>query len=95
MTSRDFRLIASALAETSKHNAVDLTFAEGWHAAVSAAGIHLADALALTNPRFDRDRFLAAATGEPTTPGDRPRSRDYGRRAAALAIGQDLDNDTR
>lgn len=36
-----------------------------------------ADALAGTNPRFDRSRFMAAAQGEPATPGDKPRARDY------------------
>jgi len=62
MTSRDFRAIASVLADNGADD--DLVWA-------------FAEFLALTNPRFDRARFLAAATGSALTPGDNPRERDY------------------
>ena len=61
MTSRDFRAIASVLADNGADG--DLVWA-------------FAEFLALTNPRFDRSRFLAAARGH-ALPGDNPRERDY------------------
>lgn len=72
MTHKDFVLIAGAVAAAREMS----------HAArhdIGAAGAfddvsnQLADALAATNPRFDRQRFLAAARGEPSTGRDRPR----------------------
>ena len=62
MTSRDFRAIAGVLADNGADD--DLVWA-------------FAEFLALTNQRFDRRRFLAAATGHAPTPGDTPRARDY------------------
>jgi len=51
MTKKDFELIAAALARC-KPSALNTA----WYNVVYA----LADALATTNPRFDRARFLAA-----------------------------------
>ena len=62
MTSRDFRAIAAILADNGATSDMVRAFA---------------DLLAGTNPRFDRDRFTAAATGYPQTAGDKPRARDY------------------
>ena len=66
VTSRDFRAIASIIAELPEPRRTDV------------AGI-FADKLATTNERFDRERFLAAATGAPLTKGDKPRASDYAR----------------
>ena len=56
MTHKDYKLIAGALAEAR----VDRDTVE-----------IVADALRGTNPRFDRDRFIAAASGTPSHGRDR------------------------
>ena len=56
MTHKDFKLIAAALAEAE---------ADGTTIRI------LADALRGTNPRFDRGRFIAAASGSPSHGRDR------------------------
>lgn len=58
MTHKDFVLIAAALARAK---ADPLVVNE------------MADALRPTNSRFDRNRFIAAASGKPTTGRDKPR----------------------
>ena len=63
MTKQDFELIASVLRESGKHNAVDETYREGWHGALASVAIRLADELRATNPRFNRERFIAACSG--------------------------------
>ena len=68
MTSRDFRLIADTIARMDPKTRDRQAIAQDF-----------ADALASTNRRFDRWRFVAAATGQPVTPGDKPRARDYRR----------------
>jgi hypothetical protein len=74
MTSRDFRAIAATIAELD----VPASAAEG---TVHAYRMYVAQAfartLSSTNPRFDRERFIAAATGNARTPGDKPRASDY------------------
>jgi hypothetical protein len=73
MTRKDFELIAGAVANAgsqfrrSQRTVADVTES-------------LADALATTNPNFDRDRFLAACAGE--TP---PRKRRAAGNALQLA----------
>lgn len=51
MTRKDFETIAAALHEQATHNT------PATHARYAAS---MADALASTNGRFDRERFLAA-----------------------------------
>lgn len=53
MTKKDFKLIAAALASIPCHEATRSAFAEA-----------LANTLATTNPRFDREKFLRACRGE-------------------------------
>jgi hypothetical protein len=67
MSHKDFVLIAAALA--SARNALNNT--SDTYCALDAVVEELADALARTNPRFDRARFLAAARGEPLTGRDK------------------------
>jgi hypothetical protein len=67
MSKQHFEMIARVLREANRHEAVDPTFREGWHAAVSAIGVRFADELNATNPRFDRSRFVAACMGEDST----------------------------
>lgn len=74
MTHKDFVLIAAALA-TAKNEpscTTDRNYNKGWSDGVDAAISAMAIALATTNPRFDRARFLAAANGEPVNGRDRP-----------------------
>jgi hypothetical protein len=65
MTRKDFQLIAEALQRTS----ITRPMCGGGITAVSASEYRehviaaLADALATTNPRFNRDRFIGVATG--------------------------------
>lgn len=68
MTSRDFRAIADIVAHADT---------DGNEAVRTALAIDFANYLTTTNARFDRDRFIAAATGDARTPGDKPRSSDY------------------
>jgi hypothetical protein len=72
MTHKDFVLIAGALAATRE------SYAPHWDANLfRACDDHvkfIADVLATTNPRFDRTRFIAAATGAPLTGRDKVRS---------------------
>jgi hypothetical protein len=75
MTSRDFRAIAGIIAEARKDGAD--TDSRGY--VLTSLAQDFARYLATTNPRFDRERFMAAATGNPQRPGDRPRERDYAR----------------
>ncbi len=59
MTRKDFQLIAEVLAQ---YNPDFLTYDSGVvHNATIAS---FADRLADTNPNFDRDRFVAVATGK-------------------------------
>lgn len=61
MTRRDYVRIAAALREARpEYEASRRSVYEGWHRAMVA----LAAALAAENPRFDRDRFFAAAMDE-------------------------------
>jgi hypothetical protein len=76
MTGRDFRAIASVLAG-ARQNGADVD--ECHNDAIDALTQDFARFLASTNPRFDRERFLAAAMGTPEHKGDKPRARDYAR----------------
>lgn len=60
MTRQDFELIAATLADSRPKSApgVRTERYNQWIATVKA----FADALAADNPRFDRDRFIVAAT---------------------------------
>lgn len=59
MTRKDFELIAKVLRESKSINAA------AWSASVRAVlAVEFADALAETNPAFDRSRFIEAATRE-------------------------------
>lgn len=62
MTRKDYVLLAAALREARVEVTSNelYTVFKGWKRAVDA----LADALAKDNPRFDRDRFLAACDEE-------------------------------
>jgi hypothetical protein len=62
-SKQHFEMIARAIRETGTHEATDRDFAEGWHAALSAVAVRLADECTASNPRFNRDRFLAACHG--------------------------------
>jgi len=62
MSKRDYELIARVLRATGQHNATDETYREGWHGALASVVHRFAGELAGTNPRFDRERFIAAAT---------------------------------
>lgn len=57
MTRKDYERLAAALLSTRPMG--DERF-EGWSDAVKA----VANALAADNPRFDRERFVAACEGE-------------------------------
>ena len=67
MTRKDFELIAGALAKNAQflptNNRGEPIPSGEWrqHQEIAEA---LADALATTNPRFDRDRFVAACFGQ-------------------------------
>lgn len=73
MTSRDFRAIAATIADL-RDFIPDLDADQ-----LREIARQFADLCAQTNPRFDRERFMAAATGAPLTKGDAPRARDYAR----------------
>lgn len=56
MTKRDFEALADALANVRpSHSALDTVY-RGWKDSVFA----VADVCAASNPRFDRERFIAA-----------------------------------
>jgi hypothetical protein len=58
MTRKDYEAIARAIASARKATPYDaLRY-------VDAVASNIADALAADNPRFDRERFIAAATEE-------------------------------
>ena len=78
MTSRDFRAIADIIAGLSEVGLDESDDGKPQHVQRYVAG-RFADFLGGTNPRFDRERFLAAATGAPLTKGDKPRATDYAR----------------
>jgi hypothetical protein len=59
MTSKDFELIAAALLAAKPDGKAAQKGYISWVQCVT----NIADALATTNPRFDRARFLQAATG--------------------------------
>lgn len=67
MTHKDYVKIAAALADARAQ------FPDDAHArvGVNLAEASIADVLAADNPRFDRSRFHAAATGQPLTGRDR------------------------
>lgn len=61
MTRKDFQLLADALLASypgAAQNPLDASARLQWRASIHS----VADALATTNPRFDRSRFIAAAT---------------------------------
>jgi hypothetical protein len=60
MTRKDYELIAEALASTRYDNNSSIAEAEQWRRDLEA----VASALAEDNPRFDKDRFIAAAEEE-------------------------------
>lgn len=62
MTQKDYELIAGVLRDTRPDDPQTM-YARGWRACNTALASHFADALQPTNPRFDRERFIAAATG--------------------------------
>jgi hypothetical protein len=59
MSRKDFRLIAEAIKTlpSTDQNGIDMV-------RFDAIGARFADALATTNPRFNRERFLAACNGK-------------------------------
>lgn len=59
MTRKDYELIAEALCHAYRQ-----TEPFGAQYGVVSAAHRIADALASTNPRFDRERFIFAAIGE-------------------------------
>ena len=62
MTRKDFQLIAEVLAASQPgHGNTELDAQADTHDSVV---IGFADRLATTNPNFDRDRFVAVATGK-------------------------------
>jgi hypothetical protein len=61
MTAQDYRILAAAVSTA----AAEIWERQPNHRATSAAAVgtvirHLSDALALDNPRFDREKFLEA-----------------------------------
>ena len=59
MTRKDYELIAEALNRAYRPAGL-----VGAQYGVMLAAHRIADALAATNPRFDRERFIFAAIGE-------------------------------
>ena len=58
MSKKDFELIARVLREHNHDHR------EGEYTSPTILAEYFADALAATNPRFDRARFVAACMGE-------------------------------
>lgn len=64
MTAKDFRLIADAIRPlTDSSEWPRGSYGDGYYEALEDVAGSLATALATTNPRFDRERFMAAALG--------------------------------
>lgn len=62
MTKKDFELIARVLNATKgQTNSGEAMYDAGWEDGVKHAAREFASQLALTNPRFDKARFLSAA----------------------------------
>lgn len=57
MTRKDYVLIARAIRQ-ARNEYDDIPIG------ISCVTLHLANALERDNPRFDRDRFISAATGD-------------------------------
>jgi hypothetical protein len=72
MTHKDFVLIAGVLALARA--SIDQERSTAPDEVLDAVATLMAQALAGTNPRFDRARFIAAANGTPTTKRDAVRS---------------------
>ena len=68
LTRKHFKLIAEAVASLRTFHAHDVALSEHVARAVRLSDVadRLATALARTNPRFDRARFLAACLGQGT-----------------------------
>lgn len=62
MSRRDYITIATAFAESRRIALDALTHKRAALSALDLATFTLADALASDNPRFDRERFYAAAS---------------------------------
>lgn len=62
MTKKDFELIAEAIRQGRNEptSTTNSTYNRGWSDGAGAVASYMADALATTNPSFDRARFLAA-----------------------------------
>ena len=60
MTKKDFELIARALRAARVPNSIGNANKALYNNGVDNAVIIMADALATTNPRFDREQFLTA-----------------------------------
>lgn len=61
MTRKDYQLIADALRHARPLAPPSTSILRAAHYTLDSAARHLAEALALDNPRFDRERFLKAA----------------------------------
>lgn len=59
MTRKDYILIAQAIKDAKPASVKD-DYGNGLDVGVERAAFRLADALAVDNPRFDRERFLVA-----------------------------------
>jgi len=68
MSRKDFRLIAETIRNLPSFDVISLDNADCVR--FSAVVSRFADALATTNPRFDRQRFIAACNGKEKEPGE-------------------------
>jgi hypothetical protein len=82
MTKKDYELIARLLRGRYRRSTDDAD------ARVLVLIVDFADALAEGNPRFDRERFIAACTGAAPEPADNAKRAEHGR--AAMHAG-DVD----
>ena len=82
MTKKDFQLIAATLASLNVEPFQDLS--EGTTRLEIAT--HFADALARTNPRFKRDLFVQAVTGQVSATARRARTPDELRRVPVIRM---------
>lgn len=62
MSRKDFRLIAETIRNLPSFDVISLDKADCVRFAVVVS--RFADALATTNPRFNRERFIAACNGK-------------------------------
>lgn len=65
MTRKDYELIAAAFVEAfaeARRIEQDERFVKGMDWGITTAASLVANALVSTNPRFDKERFIAAAT---------------------------------